>query len=215
MACPVCEKRKPKRLCPAKGAKICSQCCGENRERTIACPLDCAYLIRSRPVDHKGGHLDPKDFPYREVRIDEAFLHQNGALIERCLHGIWQGAQRAEGALDSDVIDALEALTKSYKTRESGLVYDAQPKSGRARQIATTLRESLESLAAEEQQQLGIAQTRESQIFQALVFLYRIALDRDNERPLGRAFLHFAADQIPPEQQAPTAPNTPIILPGA
>ena len=56
MACPLCEKRKPKRPCPARGDLICARCCGEQREVSIECPFDCSYLRESRNRDHKGIH---------------------------------------------------------------------------------------------------------------------------------------------------------------
>jgi hypothetical protein len=43
--CPLCEKRKAKRYCPAKGEMICAICCGEKREVSIDCSSDCPYLI--------------------------------------------------------------------------------------------------------------------------------------------------------------------------
>src|SRR6185437_3901085 len=48
VSCPICEKRKPKRFCPAKGEKICAICCGTYREVTIDCPVDCPHLIAAR-----------------------------------------------------------------------------------------------------------------------------------------------------------------------
>ena len=43
--CAICGKRRPERFCPAKGEKICAPCCGKEREVTLDCPSDCAYLI--------------------------------------------------------------------------------------------------------------------------------------------------------------------------
>lgn len=42
--CPKCLGRKGKRHCPALGAMICSQCCGEHRIERIPCPQDCPHL---------------------------------------------------------------------------------------------------------------------------------------------------------------------------
>ena len=41
VSCPICEKRKAQRFCPAKGEKICAVCCGKEREVIIDCPVDC------------------------------------------------------------------------------------------------------------------------------------------------------------------------------
>lgn len=42
--CPLCQRRKGRRQCPARDAQICSHCCGTKRRREIACPEDCVYL---------------------------------------------------------------------------------------------------------------------------------------------------------------------------
>ena len=42
--CSKCSSRKGKRPCPALAGNICSTCCGEHRQRDIACPTDCPYL---------------------------------------------------------------------------------------------------------------------------------------------------------------------------
>ncbi|MFH2007567.1 MAG: hypothetical protein ABI333_13360 [bacterium] len=42
--CTLCNQRKGKRPCPARGAPICPQCCARNRVAVIDCPPDCSYL---------------------------------------------------------------------------------------------------------------------------------------------------------------------------
>ena len=98
MACPICEKRKPKRFCPAKDAQICPRCCGEHREVTIACPLDCRYLRESRERDYSGD-IDPKDFPHKEVEIEAAFLREHGELVETCGRAVFEGTLAVPGAV--------------------------------------------------------------------------------------------------------------------
>ena len=43
--CPLCDKRLGERRCPALDALICSTCCGTHRQKSIACPSGCSYLI--------------------------------------------------------------------------------------------------------------------------------------------------------------------------
>ena len=43
-ACPLCDRRRGRRSCPALGESICSACCGTKRRTQIACPPDCVYL---------------------------------------------------------------------------------------------------------------------------------------------------------------------------
>src|SRR5258708_460565 len=57
VSCPICEKRKPERFCPAKAEKICAVCCGTGREVTFDCPPVCSSV--SPPPPYKDGHQRP------------------------------------------------------------------------------------------------------------------------------------------------------------
>ena len=106
MVCPLCEKRKAKRDCPAKGTKICSICCGSEREVTIDCPFECRYLQESRQREYKG-NLDPKDFPSKEIRIDQSFLREHAELLNVCGRSLLEGASETPGVADRDTQEAL------------------------------------------------------------------------------------------------------------
>ncbi len=201
MACPICEKRKPKRFCPAKDAQICPRCCGEHREVTIACPLDCRYLRESRERDYSGD-IDPKDFPHKEVEIEAAFLREHGELVETCGRAVFEGTLAVPGAVDTDTREALESLIRTSKTRESGLYYDSRPDSVYAGRIFAHLSQTLETFLKDEQQQSGFTRTRDSDVMKTWVFLLRMALDRDNGRPKGKAFLDFLRLHFQPADTA-------------
>jgi len=209
MACPICEKRKSKRFCPAKGAQICPRCCGEHREVTIACPLECRYLRDSRERDYSGG-IDPKDFPYKEIEIDAAFLREHAELVETCGRAVFEGTLAVAGAVDADTREALEGLIRTCKTRESGLYYDSRPASVYAGSIFDHLRQTLENFLREEQQQTGFARSHDAAIMKTWVLLVRMALDRDNGRPKGRAYLDFLKLHFEHARQAEPA----VVLPG-
>ena len=190
MACPLCEKRKPKRYCPAKGTKICSLCCGTAREVTIDCPFDCRYLEESRERDYQGS-LEPKNFPYKEVRVDQDFLTEHAELLNALGQGILEGTLSVAGAVDRDAQQALDAQIQTYKTLSSGIHYESRPESLYARSVYSELRDTIQAFQQEETDKFGFARARDSDIFTILVFLYRIALDRDNGRTRGKAFLDF------------------------
>src|SRR3989442_2247168 len=57
VSCPIFEKRKPGRFCPAKGEKICAVCCGTEREVTLDCPADCAYLLDRKSTRLNSSHV--------------------------------------------------------------------------------------------------------------------------------------------------------------
>jgi len=75
--CAICEKRKPKRFCPAVHGHICPQCCGEQREVTLDCPRECVYLQQARQHE-KARPIEGMDqsslFP--NVEVGEQFLYE-------------------------------------------------------------------------------------------------------------------------------------------
>ncbi len=73
MKCKICDTRKPRRYCPGVSGEICSQCCGNEREVTISCPLNCLYLVEAR-LHEKRHPLNPDDVPNRDIQVTEQFL---------------------------------------------------------------------------------------------------------------------------------------------
>ena len=210
MVCPLCEKRKAKRDCPAKSGKICSICCGREREVTIDCPFECPYLQESRLHEHKG-NLDPKDFPAKEIRIDESFLQENAVLLSACGRALLEGASLTPGVVDGDTRQALDALIRTYQTLESGLYYESRPVSLLAQRVVDHVQQQVREFR-EQRAEDGLPQTRDNDVLRMLVFLQRMALDQDNARPRGRAFLDFLRVHFPDLKQASPGP---LIIPGA
>ena len=211
MVCPLCEKRKAKRDCPAKGGKICSICCGSEREVTIDCPFECRYLQESRQREYKG-NLDPKDFPSKEIRIDQSFLRDHAELLNVCGRSLLNGALQTPGVVDHDTQEALEALVRTYKTLESGLYYESRPASSLAQRVVDHLQEKVREFRKQQTRQSGMTQTRDDDVLRILVFLQRMALDRDNARARGKAFLDFLRVHFPDPEQASQGS---LIIPGA
>ena len=209
MACPICEKRKPKRSCPAKGARICSLCCGAEREVSIDCPLDCSYLRETREREYVG-HLDAKNFPFKEISVDNHFLGEHADLLNRLARGTLEGTLAVPDASDADTQQALEALIESYKTLESGIHYERRPDSSYGRAVFDGLRAVIGELQRKEAEQAGFSRTRDGDILATLVFLYRMALDRDNRKPKGKAFLDFLDQHFHVAAQ----PGANLIIPG-
>jgi hypothetical protein len=212
MACPVCNKRKGKRFCPAKAGKICTTCCATEREETIDCPFECPHLQESRPHEHKG-LLDPDNFPYKETRINESFLRDHDDLLIACGEAVLGAALGSPRATDRDTREALDALIQTYKTLDSGIYYETRPESAYAREIMARMQQRLREFKENETKQAGFSRTRDSDIRALLVFLYRMALDRDNGRTRGKAFLEFLRQHFPLADAKPAAAQS-LILPG-
>src|SRR5215472_11330292 len=80
--CPICEKRRAERYCPAKGEKICAIDCGTEREVTIDCPSDCAYLLAAHRWEL--GHakqLPDEEIPFPDVSFPADVIHTRQAVL--------------------------------------------------------------------------------------------------------------------------------------
>ncbi|HYM12770.1 MAG TPA: hypothetical protein VEU62_18675 [Bryobacterales bacterium] len=217
MTCSICESRKAKRHCPALRSEICPQCCGKEREETIDCPLDCPYLAEAREHERLAG-LDPGEFPYKEIHITDTYLRQHEDILTAAGRFVVGAAFNTAGATDRDVRDALDALARTYKSLASGVYYETQPQSPIAAAIARQIQELLQKFREEEQKETGLTRTRDADVLGILVFLLRMAIDRDNGRKRGRSFLdflrrHFGSPAGPAGALA-AAPSSSLIVPG-
>jgi hypothetical protein len=121
--CPLCQRRAPRRHCPALEKTICAPCCGEQREQTVRCPFDCTYLREAR-THEKLAVLDTRALPNADIEVTERFLEEQERLVLMLGRLLRLATLRSEGAVDGDVRDALAALTATARTAVSGLVYE-------------------------------------------------------------------------------------------
>jgi hypothetical protein len=114
------------------------------------------------------------------------------------------------GATDSDVTQALDAMVRTQRTRQSGLYYDTRPSNPIAVSIQELTRENLEDLEKQMAAQSGSAHIRDSDLLGIVVFLQRMAIQHNNGRPLGRAFIDFLREFYPHEDVP--ASSSPLIV---
>ena len=218
MTCPVCNVRKEKRFCPAVHGRICPQCCGEQREVTLDCPLDCPYLQQARehekprPTDQ----LDPSVL-FLKVEVSDQFMYEREHLLMGLTYALAKAARSDHSLNDRDLIAALSALATSYnRLVNSGLHYEqpitSVPQQRAASEVETMLKEYREA----EQKHMGYSTLRDSDVLKALVFLVRLANGRTNGRPRSRAFVEFLFAQFPEKESSVLTPQeagSRIILP--
>jgi hypothetical protein len=123
LVCPICNKRKAKRLCPARAESICSICCGTEREVTIDCPSDCAYLMMSREYDLSRLEIDWAKVPFAEVKFNRSFAQTHGPLLVYLDRAASKFAAGHRELVDTDVLVALQTLAETYRTQASGIIY--------------------------------------------------------------------------------------------
>lgn len=187
MVCKICEQRKPRRECPGVGGAICSPCCGENREVTVDCPFSCPYLQEAHEHERKAV-TGPSAMPNADVQIDDSFYRQFEGLIVELGSLLRRSTVRHSGVLDSDARMAIAGLIRTYRTLQTGLVYESRPENPIASAVFEDVKRGLEEFRAGVERESG-ASLKDRDVLQALVVLERLAFMHDNGRPKGRPFL--------------------------
>ena len=185
--CRLCESRKPKRSCPGIGGDICPQCCGQEREQTIHCPLDCVYLLEARK--HDSPVFDSHDFPHKDILVDEEFVEGHRELFTVLSLSVIKAAHETPGVVDSDIRDCLDAVIKTYLTLNSGIIYESKPANTVAAAMQVRLSESIAEFKRFAYEKTGSHTIKDGDLLTILVFLQRLELTSSNGRRYGRAFL--------------------------
>lgn len=193
--CRICNTRRARRRCPGIHGDICAVCCGNQREVNIFCPLDCQYLREAR-LHEKPPALDLKNLPNSDIRVDEQFLRDREELVFFCTFTLADAALRTPGAVDSDVQAALDALIRTRRTSESGLVYETRAEDRVAAAVQELFERSLADYQKEREAKEGVAPFRNAEILGVLVFLQRSAIASQNGRPKGRAYIDFVRERL-------------------
>jgi hypothetical protein len=204
LSCALCEERKEKRFCPALHAKICPQCCGEQREVTLDCPSDCSYLLQARAQLGERGRVTgeqtvaEREVLFPAVEIPEQFLYEREELILGLSFALAKSARVDRTLTDRDLISTVSSLAKSYQMLvNSSLIYE-QPTANLAHQAVTREVETMvKEFREAEKQNIGHTRLRDSDVLRALVFLLRLAYGRTSGRPKSRAFVDFLFGQFP------------------
>jgi hypothetical protein len=205
--CKICGRRRARRACPAVEGEICPICCGENREVTLSCPLDCPYLreahAREKPIP-----IDERQMGNPDIIVLEEFIHKHHEMLMFLVFSLYQAAIRTAGAVDSDVLAALDAAIQTHRTLESGLVYEHTAENAVAAAIQRMLSASLADYQKVREEREALAPLRNSDILSALVFIQRVGLKNLNGKPKGRMYIDQLRQTAPPdmrvEERAPS-----------
>ncbi|HEX4642190.1 MAG TPA: hypothetical protein VH161_01945 [Candidatus Acidoferrales bacterium] len=211
--CPICNKRRSERYCPAEGEKICAVDCGTEREVTIDCPVDCSYLIAA----HRWEQSHPKpladgEVPFPDVSFPSDLIHTAEGALSALGYTVARYAAEQKSLADSDVFTALQAMAETRRTLLSGIYYEKPPEIPVAAGLYAALAKFIEEEKKHSAEHPEFPPLKDSEIFQIFVFFLRFGRLRSNGRPRTRAFLSFLRSQFPAE--AVGAKEEPrIILP--
>jgi hypothetical protein len=178
----------------------------------VECPLDCEFLREGRR-HQKAPARDAAEFPNRDIQVSQKLLRDNEPLLIYLSLTIFQAAMGVPGVVDHDVLEALDGLIRTYRTLESGVYYESRPDNLLAGSIYTAVQGALAEYRSAEQRELGLTKTRDADVLGLLVFLQYFALDRDNGRRRGRAFLDALREFHPPapEPSGSSSPSSAIL----
>jgi hypothetical protein len=213
MSCPICEKRPPKRFCPAKAEKICAVCCGREREVTIDCPADCSYLVAAHRYEKEHRKpIAPEEFPYHAIEFSVDFVQERWAIVAGLSATILGFQLQNKELNDADVSTALEAMAETLRTLGTGIYYERPPEAPLPRALYGQIGAFLQDVKKQEASRAGFATLKDSEAFRLLIFLLRVAKQETNGRPRSRAFLGFLRERFPLPAQAAKETSR-IIMP--
>lgn len=178
----------------------------------MRCPPDCEFLMEARKHERTAG-LDPAAIPHRDIAITEEFVENHADLIS-ALSGALASNALGNGAVDCDAREALASLIQTYRTLQSGVIYESLPANPLAADLHGAVQRAAAGFREEEREALGMPKTRDADILGALVFLDVLAVDRNNGRKFGRSFLDaLLRFQLAEESAGVEETASPLILP--
>jgi len=209
LSCSICEVRKEKRFCPALHARICPQCCGEQREVTLDCPSDCSYLrqAREREKPRPADQIDPAAL-FLKVEVSDQFMYEREHLLMGLTFALAKAVRSDRSLNDGDLIAALSALGTSYERLvNSGLHYEQAIPSASQQRVAAEVENMLKEYREAEQKHIGYSTVRDNDVLRALVFLVRLGYGRTSGRPQSRAFAELVVSQFPEKESSVVTPQ--------
>ena len=198
--CPICNKRRAERYCPAKGEQICAIDCGTEREVSIDCPSDCVYLLSA----HRWEQEHPKtlvenEIPFPDVSFPADLIHTWQMVLSGIGFTVVRYAADQRSLNDADVLSAAQAMAETYRTLTSGIYYEKLPDIPVAAGLYAALAKFFEDEKKHEAEHPGFAVIKDTDIFHLLVFFLRFGRLRSNGRPRTRMFIEFLRAQFPRE----------------
>ena len=198
--CPICNRRRAERYCPAKGEKICAIDCGTEREVTIDCPSDCSYLLAAHrwEVSHPK-QLAENEMQFPDVALPPEIIQMRGATLSGLGYAVILYAAEQRSLTDADVFEAVHASAETYRTLISGIYYEKPPNGAVTAGLYAAIAKFVENEKKREAEHPQVSPLNDSEIFHLLVFFLRFGRLRSNGRPRSRALIEFLRGQFPQE----------------
>ena len=204
--CKICGKRRARRPCPAVEGDICTICCGTEREVSLSCPLECAYLKEAHRHETPVA-IAERCLSHPEIQVNEQFLRDHEELMLLCIYSLVQAAAQTPGAIDADLLAALDASIQTHRTLDAGLVYETRPENAVAAAVQRSFAASLADYQKELAKREPLAPVRNSDLLKVLAFLHRLGQQNQNGRPRGRMYLDLLRQMTPQQRGEERTPS--------
>ena len=142
-----------------------------------------------------------------DIVVTEELLSKHEEFLLFCIYTLVQAAVRNSGAVDADVVAALEALIQTHRTLSSGLFYETKAENMVALAVQRSFAASLADYQKLRSERDALSPIRDSEVLTVLVFLYRIGQQNQNGRPRGRMFIDLLSHMTPQESVEERAPS--------
>ena len=157
--------------------------------------------MHERPVE-----VSEADLPNQDIRLSEEFMQKQEHLV-MWLAAALARAMAQERAVDQDAREGLEALIRTYRTLESGLIYETRPQNPYASAIQEALKQAVEELRKRMAETSGMQLLRDADVLGTLVFLQRLEIRHNNGRRRGRAFFDLLRSYFPAQEPGVGVPT--------
>lgn len=114
-----------------------------------------------------------------------------------------RAALEIPNVVDNDIKTALDALIRTYRTRETGLYYDSRPDNTISAAIFEAMQRAIDDIRKRVAEHSGVQNIRDLDILGIFAFLQRLEIQHNNGRRLGRAFVDYLRAAFPPSQPEP------------
>lgn len=167
---------------------------------SINCPLECVYLQEAR-AHEKHVQAGQAKLANSDIEVTESFLTRHKDLMVLIGFSLAEGALKNAGVVDADVREALDSLTRTYRSLSSGIYYDSRPVNPYADKVYGSVQASIAEIQAEAKKNSG--SIRDAELLALLVTFQRLALSMNNGRPKGRSFIDGMLSQFPIQAKEP------------
>jgi hypothetical protein len=147
--------------------------------------------MHERPVP-----LPEKDIPNVDIELKETFPQEHEHEVLALTLALAR-AMDQEKAVDLDAREAMESLIRTYRTLQSGLIYENRPQNPYAAGIQERLVKAIEELRKSIAEESGMETLRDKDVLGTLVLMQRLEIQHNNGRPRGRAFFDFLRRHFP------------------